>query len=227
MERARRRHHVGFARNARERFLDAFETSDRRVELFAHGRIGAADARHHLCRADAQGRQRDRATGGEALHQHAPAVPNTFAAADDAIQRREYILADDGAIHERHAHRIVALTDFHAPSSSRGMERTRCEVLDVAEQVIRVLDAESEPDQGRDRRQRDIAFFPVQAQADFLAVDGALFHDAFGLRRRRVGTGFRSGQAEAGNLVALCQSRQIIFFLFFGAVVQQQLAGAK
>jgi hypothetical protein len=36
----------------------------------------------------------------------------------------------------------------------------------------------------------------------------------------------RAGQAEARNLVALGQARQVVFLLLLGAVVQEQFAGA-
>ena len=228
-QRARRGHQIREPGDARERLLDAFEAADRRVELLAHGGVRAADARGHLRGADAERRQRDRAPGGERFHQHAPALADAVAPADDDfVERHAHVGADDRTVLERHAHRIVAQADLDAGRVARDQRAGDAAIFLVAEQLVRIFQAEREADQRRDRRQRDVALVPVEAQADdVLAVDVARLDDAFGLRRRRVGAGFGSGQREARNLLAGGEARQVALLLLVGAVVEQQLAGPE
>ena len=61
--------------HARERLLDALHEADRQIELLADAGIGRAGAEHRLGRGGAGGGKRDGAAGGEAAHQHAPALP--------------------------------------------------------------------------------------------------------------------------------------------------------
>jgi hypothetical protein len=125
--------------------------------------------------------------------------PDAGVATDDAVHRREHAAADDRAIHERHAHRIVALADFDAVEIVRNQRTGNAEVFLVAEQVIGILDAKRQADQGRDRRQGDVALLPVQAQAEhLLAVDDAFLDDAGRLRRRGVGSGFGTVRPKHG-----------------------------
>ena len=87
---------------------------------------------------------------------------------------------------------------------------------------------ERQAEQGRDRAQGDIAFFPVQAQAEgFLAFPFA-FADHPGVGHgARIGAGQRAGEGEARDVVATGQARQVMIALFLGAVVQQQFGGAE
>src|SRR6185503_8385207 len=91
-----------------------------------------------------------------------------------------------------------------------------------------VIELECETHDGRDRCERDVAFVPVEPDADGLAaLPRALADDAAVDERRRVGTDTRRRQREARNLVAARQARQPILLLLVGAVVQQQLGGAE
>ena len=146
-----------------ERFLDAFEATDRRIELLAHRRIGTADARGHLRRTDAQRRQRNRAAGGQRFHQHAPTVANALQLANDRVERNPDITTDGRTVVERHAHRIMAHADLDARGITRNQRAGDAAIdFDIAEQVIGILETEGKTDQGRHRRQRDVALHPVQ-----------------------------------------------------------------
>ena len=111
---ARGVHHVGVAADARQRFLDALELAHRCAELAAHAGIGAHGAGGQLGHAGVGGRQRDRAAGGQAFHQHAPALAGHGGAADDEVQRHEHVLAARRAVHEHGVQREVAAARVHA-----------------------------------------------------------------------------------------------------------------
>ena len=81
---------------------------------------------------------------------------------------------------------------------------------------------------GGDRRQRDVALVPGQAHAQhLLALPVAHAHGADVRNGTGIGARFRAGQREARDLVAARRARQVVVFLFFGAVVLQQFARAE
>src|SRR3569623_2718766 len=85
-------HHIGIARHARQRLFDAFETTNGSFELAADAGIAASGATSQLAGASAARRQRNRAAGGEALHQPAPALADAFLAADLPFHGEELIV---------------------------------------------------------------------------------------------------------------------------------------
>ena len=60
-----------------------------------------------------------------------------------------------------------------------------------------------------------------------MALEGAAADHAGIDHRGGVRTGFRAGEAEAGNFLAARQPRQPIILLRLGAELQQQLAGTS
>src|SRR3569833_1888378 len=82
---ARGVHHIGIAGHARERLLHTIETPDGRLELLAAARIRAGRATGEFAAAGAEGGQGDRASRGEALHEHAPAVADAVLAAEHPL----------------------------------------------------------------------------------------------------------------------------------------------
>ena len=167
---ARGVHHVGVAADARQRFLDALELAHRGAELAAHAGIGAHGAGGQLGHAGVGGRQRDRAAGGQAFHQHAPALAGHGGAADDEVQRHEHVLAARRAVHEHGVQREVAAARVDAGVVVRHQRAGDAQVLLVAQQSVRVIQAERQAEQGADRRQRDVALVPGDAHADHFAA---------------------------------------------------------
>ncbi len=219
---------VGVAAHARQRFLDALEAADRHLELLADAGIGAGGGGRHLDAAGGVGRQRDRAAHRQALDQHAPAVADVLLAADEVAQRHEHVLAAQRAVLERHVERQVAAADLEPGRRARQQRQGNAAVGLRRQQVIRVVQAEGEPDHGRDRRQGDVALVEGQAHAQHLAaLVQALAHDAVVRDRGRVGTRVGIGQGEAGDFLAARQPRQVVVLLFLGAVVQQQFGRAQ
>ena len=114
--------------------------------------------------------------------------------------------------------------DGHARRVGRDQGRRDAVFILVADEVVRVVELESQPEHGRDGRKRDVPLVPVEADAhDGLAFPLALAHDAAVDDRRRVRAGLRRSQRKAGNFRTGCQSGEVAVFLLFGAVVQQQL----
>ncbi len=77
---ARRFGRVGRLHEARQRLLDTLHAPNRQTELLADAGVGARHAQHHLGAGGGARRQRDGAPGGEALHQHAPALARPWLA---------------------------------------------------------------------------------------------------------------------------------------------------
>gem|GEM_PF-5617843 len=219
---------VQVAAQARQRLLDALELADRRLELVAHAGVAADGAHRQLLHAGVGGRQRDRAAGGEALHQHAPALAGHLRPADDELERHEDVLAARRAVVPGGVEREVAAAGLDAGMVRRHQGAGDADVVHLAEQVLGVEQAEGEADHRGDRRQRDVALVPGDAHADdFLALPHAAANDALVGDRCGVRAGPGAGQREAGNVEALGEARQVMILLFLGAVVQQQLGRAE
>ncbi len=176
----------------------------------------------------AKGRQRDAATGGEALHQHAPATAGVIRAADDPVERNEHILAESRAVQERQTHGVVAIADAHAGVAGGDEGAGDAELFLITQQFFRVIEFERQAQHGGARRQSDVALVPVEANTQHLFT---LVHPLadYPLVRNGacIGACFRPGQGEAGHLFATGQPRQPEIFLGLGAVVHQQLAWAE
>ena len=178
----------------------------------AHGAGG------QLGHAGVGGRQRDRAAGGQAFHQHAPALAGHGGAADDEVQRHEHVLAARRAVHEHGVQREVAAARVDAGVVVRHQRAGDAQVLLVAQQSVRVIQAERQAEQGADRRQRDVALVPGDAHADhFAALPFALADDAAvgngggvepaGAGQREAGTSSpRAGAADSDSSAHRCRS---------------------
>ncbi len=225
---ARTVHQPGVAADARQCLLDAFECGDRHVELLTHLRVLASDQAGVLGSAGADGRQRDRTTHRQAVHQHHPALAQHRLTTYQVAQRDEHVLARVGAVHERRAQRQVTAADFHAGRLGRNQRQADAQIFFFAEQVLWVVGLESQTEQGRDRAEGDVAFFPGQAQADDFFTLPLAFADDPGVGHRTcIGTGQRAGQREAGNVFTACQTRQVMIALLVSAVMQQQFSRAE
>ena len=165
-QRARGVHHVEIAAHARQRFLDALELADRRLELRAHAGVAAGRADGELGHPGRRRRQRNAAPGGEALHQHPPAAAQHRLAADDPVHRDEHVLAPGRPVLEHRIERHVPATDLDARVRGRDQRAGDADVLLVADQAVGVVGAERETEQGRDRTQRDVALVPGDPQAE-------------------------------------------------------------
>ena len=101
------------------------------------------------------------------------------------------------------------------PGRSRGISaQVMPQVGLPAEQAIGVAQTEREPDQRRDRRERDVALAPVQADPQhFLAAPLVAAHDALALRRGGVAARLGPGQRKARDLFAAREARQVVVAL--------------
>ncbi len=111
-----------------------------------------------------------------------------------------------------------------------GNQRQRDAARDFRpQQMIGVVELERETQQGRHRRQRDIALFPGDAHAEHILVRAviAVAHGAVIGDRTRIGAGERAGQRETRDLLAAGQAAQVFVLLFLRAVVQQQFGRSQ
>ena len=169
-DRTRRIHGVGVADHARQHGLDAFEFAHRHVELAPDAGVGARGEHAGLGAAGGVGGQRDATADRELLDQHAPALSGHLRAADDEVERHEHVLAGKRAVLERHVEREVAPADGDAGRVARDQRAGDAEIGLVAQQLVGIEHAEREADDGRDRRERDVALVEVELQADDLAA---------------------------------------------------------
>ncbi|MCY1510491.1 hypothetical protein D9M68_448700 [compost metagenome] len=118
--------------------------------------------------------------------------------------------------------------DLHAGGVGGNQREADAEVFFVAQQVFRVVGLEGEAEQRGHRAEGDVALLPGQAQADdFLALPLAPADDAYIRHGAGVRPGQRTGQGEAGDVLAARQARQVTLALQVGAVVQQQFGRAQ
>ena len=228
-ERTRRVHQVGVTGDARECFFHRLEFADRQFELPPDARVSAGGTAGKLARADRQRRQGNRAAGGQRLHQHAPTLADALAPADDPIERNENIFAPVGAVLKRDVERIMARADFHAGRVCGNERQCNTEFFLFTEQMLRVEQPEGEPEHRGHGPERDVALLPVEADAEhiFFALKLAAAHHPTVGHGAGVTAGLGAGQRETRDFRAARQTRQIVFLLFIGTVMQQQFRRAQ
>ncbi len=122
----------------------------------------------------------------------------------------------------------MAPADFETLRVARYERERDAEVRDVAEHLVRVVHAEREADDRRDRRKRDVALVERKADADDVrAVPFALADDAVVGDRGRVGACVRPGQREARHFAAVGEARQVMILLLLRSIVDEKLARAE
>ena len=102
------------------------------------------------------------------------------------------------------------------------------QVLFLAQQVVRVVSLERQPQQRGDRAERDVAFFPIQTQADhFFALPLTFAYDPCVGHGARVRTRERARERKTRDVIPPGQTWQVMVALLVGAVMQQQLSWAE
>ena len=121
---ARRVHQVEVAAHARERFLDAFELADRRLELAAHARVAAGRAHDESCAmpVESDGSEIERPAARHSISMRQP-LPTIGLPADDPVDRNEHVLARVRAVLEHRVERHVAAPDVDARDGWSGSAR--------------------------------------------------------------------------------------------------------
>ena len=123
--------------HAGERLLDAFHLADRDVELRADAGIGGCVAQHALGGRGRRSRERDCASGGEACHQHPPALAGAVGPADDPFGRDENVLPPDRSVREGVAAWQMTAADGDAGVIMWQQRQRDAEILALAEKVFR------------------------------------------------------------------------------------------
>ena len=216
-------HQISVTANARNRLLDAFKTADRHFELRAHMTVGATGQRTEFGHAGGVGRQRNRAPGGKAIHQHLPALSGIGRTTDDVVERNENIAPPVRAVHEHRVQGQMPATDMHSRCGGGNQRQRDTDIITCAEQMLRVIQTEGEPQQRRHRTEGDVALLPGESHAEhFGALPGAAADHAEVGNGTGVRSGLGAGQRKAWHLTAIGEPRQIMIFLRIAAVMQQQ-----
>ncbi len=176
-------HQIGQAADTRQRLLHPFEPADGQMELAAYPRIGARGKTGQLAATGAQRRQRYTAPDRKPLDQHAPSIADLCLTADQPRHRDEHVSAAVRAVLEGRARGVVATADVDTRRTRRNQGAGDAQILDLAQQMVRIVGVKGQPQQRGHRAQRDIALVPVDAEAQHLAsLEASLAHDA-GIRQ--------------------------------------------
>ena len=118
---------------------------------------------------------------------------------------------------------------METPGKSVGNQRDGdTELVFCTDEMVGVVGFEGQPQQGRDRTERDVALVPVETKAEhFLAFERAFADHAGVDHRGGVGARLRAGQTETGNVAAVGQSWQPALLLLPGAEAHQEFAGPE
>jgi hypothetical protein len=137
-----------------------------------------------------------------------PALSGHLRPADDEVERHEHVLARQRSVLERHVEREVPAADRETGRVARDQRAGDADVRLVTQQLVGVEHAECEADDGRDRRERDVALREVEPEADDLAaLPLPPAHDARVRQRRGIGARARMREREARHLFAAREAR--------------------
>jgi len=116
----------------------------------------------------------------------------------------------------------MSLADFDPGRFRRNQGAGNAELLVAAEQAIGIENLEGKAQNGCHGPKRYVTLLPVEAQTQHPLALVYTHADHAGIRdRTRVGSGKRTGQRKTGDLLATGQPRQVMVFLFLGAIMQQ------
>src|SRR5690606_24939005 len=155
------------------------------------------------------------AAGSQTFHQHAPASASHVGTTNNELLRHDRVFAAGGAVHEHGIQREVTATGITARSIASDQGEGTGNVLFATQHTVRVIEAEGQTQQGAHRSQRDVALVPGDAHAQhFLTFPFAFANNTYVRNGGGIGTGPRAGQCESGNVTAICQTGQVVLFLF-------------
>src|SRR6185437_16507291 len=146
--------------------------------------------------------------------------------ADDEVERDEDVLALDRSVLKRDVEREVPPPDRDPRRAARNQRAGNADIGRVAarainglpgrarlcaQQPLRIKQAEGEPDYRRDGCERDVALGEVEPDADDLAaLPATAAHDARVGNGCGIGAGSRTGEREAGDLLAAREPREVL-----------------
>ncbi len=188
--------------HSRQRRLHAFELADGQAELLAHRRIGTGAAYRDLAQADVGRWQRDRPPGGQALHQHAPAIADLVAAADHPLQRNEDVLALGRTVLEHRVERPMPATGLYTRVRGGNQRAGDTQATLAAQQALRIFGTKRQAEYRRDRTQGDIALVPGDPETQHFLTVELPFADHADIRDGPgIGAGVGAGQGETRNIL--------------------------
>ena len=117
----------------------------------------------------------------------------------------------------------MAVAYGYARSPGRNQRTGNTKFLVTTQQPLRIKNLERQSEHRRYGSEGDISFVPVKPQAEHLLTIVLPHANHATIRDRpRIGTGIRTGQCKTGDFTPVSETRQIIVFLGFAAVMQQQ-----
>ncbi len=219
---------VGALNHFAERLGNAFHQPHRNAELPADAGVGRSGAQGLLDRDRSDRRQRDGAPSGQALHQHAPALAGIGGATDQIVDGNENVPSAHRPVHEGLARRVVTAADVETRMGVRDQRQRNADILAAPQQIVRILEDEGEPDQRRDRCERDVALVEAEPHAQrLLAFPGALGQHADVAHAAGIGARMHACQGEAGHVLARGQAVEVFVFLFGRSVFFEQFARSE
>ena len=159
-------HQIGQPGDPRQRLLDPFETADRRPELLAHRGIGAGTRATSFAPPTDLRRQRDRPAGRSAsisIFQPLPRRRGRRGRGPSARPRPVPAVGPLGTGMPIGSWRRRSARP--ADRSARG--RTVIPRSSPSQQILRIAQPEGQAKERRDRRQRDVALVPGEAEQSF------------------------------------------------------------
>ena len=133
---------VGIAGDAGEHLLDPLEASDRELELLADPGIGTGVARTELDGRRRQRRERNGTPDRQPLHEHAPALPDLCAAADDHVHGDEHVGPRGRTVLEGLLEGVMAAPDPDPRVAGRDEGQRDPEIVLTTQQPFGVIELE-------------------------------------------------------------------------------------
>ena len=122
----------------------------------------------------------------------------------------------------------MATAYFYARRIGGDQGQADAQLLFFAQQVVGVVCLEGKAQKGRNRAEGDVAFFPVQAQAnDFFALPLPFADHPSVWHGARIRACQWASKGKTGDVIATGQARQVVVTLLVGAVMQQQFRRAE
>ncbi len=197
---------VGVGGKYGQRLLHALEAADLDAELASQSGVGAGCTGRQGGAGRRQRRQGNAAPDGQSAHQHLPALPHLFLAADHRVERQHDVDTAIGPVLEHLHRRQMTPADLHTRRIGRHQRDGDADIFVAAQQPVGILELEGQPHDSGDRTQCDVALVPVETDGQLVAALAADQHAGVG-HRRSVRSGFRAGQRETGNLAPIGQAR--------------------
>lgn len=206
-------------------FLDTAKLGNGDTELLPDSGIGTDAACDGPGRTNGSSGQTDATALSQTLHKHVPTKAASLLAAQDGRHGDPNLLSLDGTVHKGRIEGHV--TGSHAQSLVIALEEGDGEALVALtlEQAVGVAEVETKADNAGNGSESNVSLLEGGNDSQ-LAI--ALGDDAVGSDETSgIGSGMRTGEAEAGDESAIGQAGEEVFLLLLRTVSDEQLARSQ